>query len=122
MSRECAVDIFSPLHDSSVFRGVALDLRIAKGLWSNGRTSVKKRRLFSSASLVILLLLVGSPGTAFAYLDPGSGSFVIQMLIAGFLGALLWIRLSWNRIRQFFHNLFNGRKQRGQEKDLNGNE
>lgn len=37
-----------------------------------------------------------------AYLDPGSGSFLIQLLIAGALGAALAIRMSWGRIKGIF--------------------
>jgi hypothetical protein len=37
-----------------------------------------------------------------AYLDPGSGSYFIQILIATFLGGLFALRASWGRIRDFF--------------------
>jgi hypothetical protein len=37
-------------------------------------------------------------GTAHAYLDPGSGSFIIQILIASLAGALLSLRIFWSRI------------------------
>jgi hypothetical protein len=33
-----------------------------------------------------------------AYLDPGSGSFLIQMLIAAFLGGGILLKALWNRI------------------------
>jgi hypothetical protein len=37
------------------------------------------------------------------YLDPGSGSFLIQLLIAGLAGAGLAIAISWGRIKRFFN-------------------
>ena len=37
-----------------------------------------------------------------AYLDPGSGSILIQLLIAGLLGAGFVLRSSWGRIKAFF--------------------
>ena len=46
------------------------------------------------------------PSYAYAYLDPVTGSFVLQMLIAGFLGALLYLRLAWAKVKMFFANLF----------------
>ena len=46
----------------------------------------------------VLLVRMAPP----AYLDPGSGSFLIQLLIAGALGAALAIRLSWGRIKGIF--------------------
>jgi hypothetical protein len=36
------------------------------------------------------------------YLDPGSGSFLIQLIIASALGAALIVRTSWGRIKSFF--------------------
>ena len=37
------------------------------------------------------------------YLDPGSGSFLIQLLIAGLAGLGLAIAVSWTRIKRFFN-------------------
>ena len=36
------------------------------------------------------------------YLDPGSGSFLIQLLIAGLAGAGLAVAISWGRIKRLF--------------------
>lgn len=36
------------------------------------------------------------------YLDPGSGSFLIQLLIAGIAGAGIAIAISWGRIKRLF--------------------
>jgi hypothetical protein len=36
------------------------------------------------------------------YLDPGSGSFIIQILIAALLGIGVAFRASWGRIKGFF--------------------
>jgi len=36
------------------------------------------------------------------YLDPGSGSFLIQLMIAAILGAAIAIRASWSRIKGWF--------------------
>ena len=41
-----------------------------------------------------------------AYLDPGSGSYLLQLIIAGFLGGLFVIRMSWDKIKAFFRKLF----------------
>ena len=37
-----------------------------------------------------------------AYLDPGSGSFLLQRIIATLLGGLFAVRIFWGRIRLFF--------------------
>ena len=37
-----------------------------------------------------------------AYLDPGSGSILIQILIAALLGIAVAVRASWSRIKKLF--------------------
>ena len=41
-------------------------------------------------------------GDKLAYLDPGSGSFLIQLLIAALLGVGIALRASWSKIKGFF--------------------
>lgn len=38
-----------------------------------------------------------------AYLDPGSGSFLIQLLIAGVVGAGFLIKAYWKKIKKLFN-------------------
>jgi hypothetical protein len=52
----------------------------------------------------LITLLSPAPGTA-AYLDPGSGSFLIQLLIGGVVALVLLIKGFWGRIKLFFNNL-----------------
>ena len=40
------------------------------------------------------------------YLDPGSGSYLLQLLIAGALGALFALRIYWSRIKRTILRLF----------------
>ena len=42
------------------------------------------------------------PETSHAYLDPGTGSFVFQMIIAGVVGGLFAIKTFWRKIVSFF--------------------
>lgn len=48
------------------------------------------------------LLLLALPGASHAYIDPGTGSLVIQGLIAGFAAAAVILRGYWYRIKAFF--------------------
>jgi len=50
-----------------------------------------------------------------AYLDPGSGSYLIQILIAFLLGSAIAIRAFWGRIKAFFLRLF--RRENNSEED-----
>jgi len=36
------------------------------------------------------------------YIDPGSGSYLVQVIIAAILGGAFWIKKFWRRIRSFF--------------------
>ena len=36
------------------------------------------------------------------YLDPGTGSFIIQILLAGLIGITVAIRVYWRKIVNFF--------------------
>ena len=56
-------------------------------------------------AVTILVLLVSSP--AYAYLDPGTGSILIQGLLAGLAVASAAVAAFWTRLRQ----LFSGRRK-----------
>lgn len=50
------------------------------------------------------ILTLPQPGNQ-AYLDPGSGSFILQLLIASLVGAAFILKTYWRRITGFFRNL-----------------
>lgn len=45
------------------------------------------------------------PSLLHAYIDPGTGSYLLQMLIAGGLGALYAIKTYWAHIKSYFSRL-----------------
>ncbi len=51
--------------------------------------------------LAIAILLV-TPRDAQAYLDPNTGSMMLQMAAAGLLGAVVTLRLYWQKVKDFF--------------------
>lgn len=57
-----------------------------------------RSRLF--VSLAILLASFALP--AHAYLDPASGSMLLQMILGGIAGVALALKLFWHRILGFF--------------------
>lgn len=75
------------------------------------------RSLEYPATILIVLTLVFFlfPARAHAYLDPGTGSYVLQLALAALVGALFAVRLFWGRIKSFFKKLFS--KQTGAEQD-----
>jgi hypothetical protein len=48
--------------------------------------------------------LISGYASKLAYLDPGSGSFLIQLLIAALLGVGIALRASWGKIKGLFGN------------------
>lgn len=54
--------------------------------------------LFISLVLVTAILLAATTGTAHAYIDIATGSFLIQMLVAVGFSSLLAIKIFWQRL------------------------
>ncbi len=54
-------------------------------------------KFFGAISLLSLI----SPPSAFAYLDPGTGSYVFQVAIGAFLGGLYVLKAYWQNIKNF---------------------
>jgi len=52
--------------------------------------------------LAILLLGLLAPDNAEAYLDPGTGSAIIQMVVASVMGALFLLKVYWQKLVKFF--------------------
>lgn len=48
---------------------------------------------------------LGWVAPAYAYLDPTTGSILLQGLLAGLAGAVVVLRLYWARLKAFFRNL-----------------
>ena len=56
--------------------------------------------------VLILTILLIEPRQAYAYLDPGTGSLLIQMLIGGVVAALYTIKMYWYKIKSSIKNIF----------------
>lgn len=53
--------------------------------------------LTGPALLCAILFL--APGDAFGYIDPGGGSYALQLLAAGLLGALFALKVFWRSVK-----------------------
>jgi hypothetical protein len=58
----------------------------------------------------IYTALFSSLAREFAYLDPGSGSYFVQLLLASLMGALFLIGVYRKKVTDFFRNLFSKRE------------
>ena len=59
--------------------------------------------------LITLIALV-SMRSANAYLDPGTGSMIVQGLIAAVVGAAVVLGVYCTKIKRFFYRIFLGKK------------
>ena len=53
-------------------------------------------------SILIFYIFIFSTSTAHAYLDPGTGSMVLQVVLGGIAGIAILGKLFWNRFKELF--------------------
>jgi hypothetical protein len=63
--------------------------------------------------LLLALWLLLAPSVVYAYLDPGTGSYVLQLVLGTLLGGLFALGLFWRRVVAFLKRFF----QRGSSDD-----
>ena len=57
---------------------------------------------FGYPILIVLFLSLIAPSVAFAYLDPGSGSMLLQLVLGGLAGLAVIAKLYWHRLLALF--------------------
>ena len=57
------------------------------------------------SGLFILFFWMVIPENAYAYLDPGTGSYLLQLLIAGLLASSLFLKNFWKNFKMSITNL-----------------
>ena len=55
-------------------------------------------------AILVFMIILALVGEAQAYLDPGTGSQLLQLFLAGLLGALFTIKMYWKKFKNFFKN------------------
>jgi hypothetical protein len=70
-----------------------------------------KKKIFLVLFLIVTLQFTFSQN-AFAYLDPGIGSYIFQVLVAMIIGGLFTAKMYWQKIKNFFGNLFSGKQEK----------
>ena len=58
--------------------------------------------------LVIVALLIATCAPAHAYIDAGSGSYMVQMAMAGVLAMAFTLKLAWQRLKASAAKFFAG--------------
>lgn len=65
------------------------------------RSQKNPRLRWASLPLSVAVIVLWAQPAA-AYIDPGSGSYILQLLVGGFIAAAATIGTFWSRIRSFF--------------------
>ena len=52
--------------------------------------------------LIVFLVCISVPVPSYAYLDPGTGSILLQALLAGILVATAYMSFAWSKVKLFF--------------------
>ena len=60
------------------------------------------RRPTLTTFFLVLVYTVSLPQEALAYLDPGSGSMMLQLLLGGVVGIAAILKLYWNSFADLF--------------------
>ncbi len=63
-------------------------------------------KYLTNTLIIIVLSSLFFPQKAFAYLDPGSTSFIIQIVLAIIAGGIFGVKLFWKNIKTFLKNVF----------------
>ncbi len=75
------------------------------------KTTIKHITFF-----VIFLFLI-FPQRADAYLDPGTGSYLLQIMVAALFGGLFFIKTFWTNIKHFIQKIFFRKDKKTSEKN-----
>ena len=76
-----------------------------------------KRSMLPKTLIMPALLYLPFHQVLHAYIDPGTGSIVLQAVIGALVGGLVAIGLFWNRIKAFVRNLFSRSKKSEEPKE-----
>ena len=62
--------------------------------------------LKNKTSIVIILIIAIIPNLVYGYMDPGTWSYIISVLIAFFAGSIIYIKSFWIKIKFLLKKLF----------------
>ena len=64
-------------------------------------------------SIFFLLILIVTPNTSYAYLDPGTGSIILQAILGFIAAAVASISIYWTKFKIILKKIFS--KKRNQK-------
>ena len=75
---------------------------------------IKSLLLIMSYNFIFFVIFIFFVSTknAFAYLDPGTFTIIINFLIALFAGIVAYVTMFWRKMRDFFSKIFKNKKNK----------
>lgn len=73
-------------------------------------TNLRIARLRQPFAFAMIFLAASAVSPASAYIDPGTGSMILQLMLGGVAGLMVIGKLYFQRATEFFRNL--GRRRR----------
>ena len=55
----------------------------------------------------LFILIISFPTAAYAYLDPATGSIILQAIIAFFASVIAYMTIFFRKTKKFFKKIFN---------------
>lgn len=65
-------------------------------------------------------LVALTPSPAFAYLDAGTGSMIIQLIVGAFVGGMVFLKFYWYRFKAFLTGTSPEEREAGDNKERSG--
>tara|TARA_Y100000590_G_C15734943_1_gene1018237 strand:- start:3040 stop:3246 length:207 start_codon:yes stop_codon:yes gene_type:complete len=56
--------------------------------------------------LFILLINILAPTVVYGYMDPGTWSYILSIIVAFFAGFLFYIRSAWEKLKSLLNKFF----------------
>tara|TARA_Y100000741_G_scaffold364643_1_gene356368 strand:- start:3219 stop:3443 length:225 start_codon:yes stop_codon:yes gene_type:complete len=66
---------------------------------------------------LIILLIFFLPTKAYAYLDPGTGSIILQAILGFIAAAVASVSIYWTKFKLLLNKIFNKKKQENDTKN-----
>jgi hypothetical protein len=81
-----------------------------RGIKMKNRQSEGLKRFLLGVGFLIVFFYVMFPRPVYAYLDMGTGSYVIQVVIASLFGVIVTLKVYWKKIKAYLASVLNKKK------------
>jgi len=62
--------------------------------------------MLTKKDIILFFIFFGIHTNSYAYLDMGTGSYIIQAILAGVFSSIYFVKLYWVKLTHFFSKVF----------------